>query len=161
MANGTDATAQPQAAQPGTYVDPYRAYNFKLDINGVTEGHFTECSGLEIKVQAIAYREAGANQVVHYVPGQLEYASVTLRYGLTNSAELWDWFMTVVKGKVERRNISVVLLDSDGSTEVMRWNLNGAWPSEWRGAPLDARGREIAIASLTIVFSELERVKGT
>ena len=161
MANGTDATAQPQAAQPGTYVDPYRAYNFKLDINGVTEGHFTECSGLEIKVQAIPYREAGANQVVHYVPGQLEYASVTLRYGLTNSAELWDWFMTVVKGKVERRNISVVLFDSDGSTEVMRWNLTGAWPSEWRGAPLDARGREVAIASLTIVFSELERVKGT
>lgn len=159
MANGTtDATAQ--AAQPGAYVDPYRAYNFKLDINGVTEGHFTACSGLDVKVQPIAYREAGNNQVVHYVPGRLEYGAVTLHYGLTSSAELWEWFMTVVRGRVERRNISVILLDSDGSTEVMRWNLQNAWPCEWRGAALDARGREVAIASLTIVFSELERVQG-
>lgn len=149
MANG--------AGQPGTYVDPYRAYNFKLDINGVTEGHFTECTGLDVRVQPIAYREAGANQVVHYVPGRLEYGAVTLRYGLTSSSELWDWFMTVVKGKVERRNVSIILLDSDGSTEVMRWNLQNAWPSEWNGATLDARGREVAIASLTIVFSELEK----
>ena len=43
--------------------DPYRAYNFKLIIQGVTEGHFTECTGLTVKVDAIKYREAGNNQV--------------------------------------------------------------------------------------------------
>ena len=36
-------------AQPGTFIDPYRAYNFKLQIQGVTEGHFTQCSGLEVE----------------------------------------------------------------------------------------------------------------
>ena len=48
-------------AQPGTFIDPYRAYNFKLQIQGVTEGHFTQCSGLEIEVQPIRYREGGAH----------------------------------------------------------------------------------------------------
>ncbi len=57
----------PDGAQTGTRVDPYRAYNFKLEIQGVTEGHFTECSGLGVKVQAIAYREGGTSQVVHLV----------------------------------------------------------------------------------------------
>ncbi|MEM7113187.1 MAG: phage tail protein [Chloroflexota bacterium] len=138
-------------------IDPYRAYNFKLDISGLTEGHFTECSGLGVKVTPIKYREGGNNQVVRHIPGPVEYASVTLSYGLTSSRELWDWMLTAVQGRVERKNVSILMLDSEGSNEVMRWNLNDAWPSEWRGAPLDAMSREIAIESLTLVFDTLER----
>ncbi|MBN9389037.1 MAG: phage tail protein [Chloroflexi bacterium] len=145
------------ANNPGVFTDPYRAYNFKLVIQGVTEGHFTECSGLGIRVQAIKYREGGINQVVHAIPGFVEYSDVTLKYGLTNSAELWNWFMTVVKGKVTRKNVSILLLDSDGATEVMRWDLINAWPSEWRGVPLDAMHREVALETLTLVFETLER----
>jgi phage tail-like protein len=137
--------------------DPYRAYNFKLVIQGMTEGHFTECTGLGIKVDAIKYREAGNSQVVRRLPGQVEYADVTLRYGLTDSHELWDWFMSSVEGKVERKNVSILMLDPDGVTEVMRWDLIDAWPSEWRGALLDAMSHEAAIESLTLVFESMER----
>jgi len=139
------------------HTDPYRAYNFKLLIEGVTEGHFTEVSGLGIKVDAIQYREAGNSQVVRRIPGQVEYADVTLRYGLTTSRDLWDWFMTAVKGKVERKNASILMLDSDGVAEIMRWDLINAWPSEWRGAPLDAMSHEVAIESLTLVFETMQR----
>jgi phage tail-like protein len=148
---------EPATAQTGTWVDPYRAYNFKLEIQGVTEGHFTECGGIGIRVDAVRYREGGLSQVVHRLPGQVDYADITLRYGLTSSTELWDWFMTAVQGKVERRNVSIVMLGSDGVTEALRWNLIDAWPSEWRGAPLDALGREVAIESLTLVFETLQR----
>jgi phage tail-like protein len=147
----------PDAAQTGTRVDPFRAYNFKLEIQGVTEGHFTECRGLGIKRHAIAYREGGTSQVVHRLPGPVEYADITLRYGVTRSSEMWDWFMSTVKGKVERRNVSIVLVDTDGVTEVMRWNLVNAWPAEWRGALLDALSHEAAIESLALVFETLER----
>jgi phage tail-like protein len=147
----------PDAAQTGTRVDPFRAYNFKLEIQGVTEGHFTECGGLGIKIHAIAYREGGTSQVVHRLPGPVEYADITLRYGVTRSSEMWDWFMSTVKGKVERRNVSIVLVDNDGVTEVMRWNLVNAWPAEWRGALLDALSHEAAIESLALVFETLER----
>ncbi len=153
MAN---ANAQ-AAAAGGAYVDAYRGYNFKLEIQGVTEGHFTECSPLEVNVMPIAYREAGNSQVVHHVPGRVEYGAITLRYGLTSSRELWEWFMTGVKGKVQRKNISIVLLDNDGTTEVMRWNLVNAWASQWRGTMLNAMSREVAIESLTLVFEMLDR----
>jgi len=86
-------------------VDPYRAYNFKLEIQGVVEGHFTECDGLSVKVHSLAYREGGASQVTRRLPGPVEYSDVTLRYGLTASRELWDWFMSAVKGAVERKNV--------------------------------------------------------
>lgn len=138
--------------------DPYRGYNFKLVMAGLTEGHFTECSGMGVKVTPIKYREAGNNQVVRHIPGPVEYAAVTLRYGLTSSRELWDWMLTVIQGRVQRKNVSVIMLDSEGANEVLRWNLMDAWPSEWSGAPLDALNREIAIESLTLVFDSMERV---
>lgn len=147
----------PAQGAPGNWVDPYRSYNFKLEIRGVTQGHFTSCDGLEVKVQDIKYREGGANQIVHRIPGQVDYGNCTLSYGLTQSNELWQWFMKTVDGTVERKNVSIVMLGNDGVTPGMRWDLIDTWPSQWRGAPLDALGREIAIESMTLVFSRLNR----
>lgn len=138
-------------------VDPYRAYNFRLEIQGLTEANFAEVSGLEVRVTSIRYREGGAGGVVRQVPGPVDYGDVVLRYGLTSSRQLWDWMMSVVRGSVERKNVSVLMLGTDGVTEVVRWNLINAWPSAWRGAPLDALNKEVAIESLTLVFESLER----
>jgi phage tail-like protein len=145
------------AAAAGTYTDPYRAFNFKLEIGGVTEGHFTEVTGLGARINPISYREAGNSQVVHYVPGRVEYSEVTLSYGVTRSRELFDWFKTGVVGHVQRKNLSIVLFDADGTTEVMRWNLVNAWATEWRGSILDAHSQEVAIESLTLVCESLDR----
>jgi phage tail-like protein len=149
--------AAPAPARTSQSRDPYRAYNFKLEIQGVSQGHFTECTGLGIKIGDIKYREGGTSQTVLRLPGPVDYGDVTLRYGLTSTTELWNWFKTALAGKVERRNVSVVMLDSDGVTEVLRWNLVNAWPSQWRGAPLDALGNEAAIETLTLVFESLDR----
>ena len=155
-AAATPPEAPAAAAQPGVWIDPYRAYNFKLVIQGVTMGHFVECTGLGVRVAALRYQEGGGH-VVHRIPGPVDYGDVTLRYGLTSSTELWTWFMTGVEGHVERRNVSVLMLDTDDVTEALRWDLINAWPSEWRGAPLDALGREVAIESMTLVFESLQR----
>jgi phage tail-like protein len=159
MAAAAPETSAPasSAGQTGTWKDPYRAYNFKVLVQSVGGGHFTECSGLAVRVQSIPYREAGGGSVIHRLPGQVEYGEVTLRYGLTNSPELWQWFLSAVQGKVLRRSVSIVMLDDDGTTEVLRWNLTDAWVTEWRGALLDALGREAAIESMTLVFENLER----
>ncbi len=148
------------SAQPGTWVDPYRAYNFKLLINSVTSGHFTEVGGLGVQVERISYREAGNNSIVRAIPGRVTYPAVTLRYGLTASGELWDWLLTAVNGAVNRRNVSIVMLDAAGATEVLRWNLLNAWPQEWLGAPLDAMSRELAIETLVLAHEGLDREAG-
>jgi phage tail-like protein len=152
----TPPQAPPAGASPGTWIDPYRAYNFKLVIQGVTEGHFVECTGIGVRVAAIRYQEGGAS-IVHRIPGPVEYGDITLRYGLTASRELWDWFMAGVQGRVDRRNVSILMLATDGVTEVTRWDLINAWPAEWRGAPLDALTREVAIESVTLVYESLQR----
>lgn len=151
-----EVTASP-AAQPGNLIDPYRAYNFKLLVNNVTEGHFTEVTGLGVQVERISYREAGNNAVVRAIPGRVTYPPVTLRYGLTSATDLWDWLMTAVNGEVDRRNVSVVMLDPGGTGEVLRWNLLNAWPEEWYGAPLDAMSRSLAIETLVLAHEGLQR----
>ncbi|MCA4135440.1 phage tail protein [Arthrobacter sp. M4] len=151
-------TTQPNtpAAQPGNVVDPYRAYNFKLVIQGVVQGHFTNVDGLGLKIGRILYRAGGENSTVRVIPGQVEYTPVTLRYGLTDSTEMLQWLFKAVDGRVERRNVSIAMLNDSGSAEVRRWNLLGAWPCDWFGAPLDALGKDLAIESLSIAYDRLE-----
>lgn len=145
------------AAQPGVTVDPYGAYNFTLSVQGVADAHFSACSGLSARVHPIRYREGGRGQVVRSVPGPVEYGEVTLWYGLTSSTELWNWFADGLKGRATRRHASIILLDRDGSTPVVRWELYDAWPTAWQGAPLDALSRDLAIESLSLVFESLAR----
>ena len=87
----------------------------------------------------------------------MDYSARTLRYGVTQSKDLFEWFKTGVKGQIQRKNLSIVLLDADGTTEVMRWNLINAWATEWRGSLLDAHSQEVAIESLTLVCESLDR----
>jgi phage tail-like protein len=65
--------------------------------------------------------------------------------------------MAAVAGKVERKNVSILVLDSNGVSEVMRWDLINAWPTEWHGAALDAINHEVAIETLTLVYETLQR----
>lgn len=146
---------QTPAAQPGNIVDPYRAYNFKLVIQNVVAGHFTRVDGLGLKIERILYRAGGDRGTVRSIPGPVEYSPVTLHYGLTDSNELLTWLFAAVNGTVERRNVSLAMLNEE-SDEVRRWNLIGAWPFGWMGAPLDALGKDLAIESLSLAYDRLE-----
>src|SRR5689334_18730985 len=101
-----DAGAQ-NKARVGAPVDPYRNYNFLLTIQDVAEARFTECHGLGMRIHPIRYRESGAGQIVRALPGPVEYAEVTLRYGLTASMDLWNWLLQGARGTVQRRHVSV------------------------------------------------------
>lgn len=153
----TPPTTTGSGAQPGTFIDPLGVFNWRVEVPGMTEMHFTRCTGLGVRVHSPRYREAGMTQVVHRLVGPTEYADIKLEYGLTSSREMWDWLWSAVEGRVRRVNVSIVMLDADGATEKLRWNLTNAWPAEWSGAMLDAMAHEVAIESLTLVFETLER----
>lgn len=155
MANGN----QQAAAATGVEPDPYRGYNFRVEIEGIGEAVFTECMGLGASIQVIQYAE-GRSPVVRQIPGPVRYGSATLNYGLTSSPALWDWMFAGLRGNVTRHNVSIILLDTTGTREVMRWNLLRAWISQWNAAQLDALGQDVAIESITIVYEQLERQAG-
>ena len=153
-----DAVARP-ASSPGRLVDPYGAYNFKLLIGNATGGHFTEVSGLGVKVERSYYREHGNNSTERPIPGRATYSPVKLRYGLTDSMEAWSWLLAAVNGDTAnlRKQVSIVMLDSTGSRDTVRWDLSNAWPCEWHGAELDAMSHWMAMETLVIVHDGIAR----
>jgi len=154
-AAGKAGKGQPAAA-PGVFVDPFRTFLFKLVILGITEAHFTQCSGLGVSVDSISYVEGGS-PVEHQIPGQAHHEPVTLQYGFTPSRELFDWMMSAVKQPVQRKNVQVIVLDVDGITEKVRWTLYNAWPRQWRGAALNSMSSGVAIHSLELVYETVDQ----
>lgn len=140
----------------GARVDPYMNFNFLVEIDGITQARFQECSGLDTTTEAVEYREGGENTTMRKLPGKTTYSDITLKRGITDSDELWKWREDVTKGRIQRKSASIVLLDLDG-TEKLRWNIFNAWPTKWEGPSFDAKANDIAVESLTITHEGLER----
>jgi phage tail-like protein len=140
----------------GARTDPYRSFNFLVEIDGITQAGFRECSGLDVTTDAIDYREGGDPIHVRKLPGLNTYSPLTLTRGITDSPELWKWRQTVIDGKAERKNGSVILLD-DAGAEKLRWNFSDAWPSKWTGPSFNATDNSVAVETLEITLEELKK----
>src|SRR5215208_131244 len=111
--------------------DPYQAYNFAVEIEGVTRAGFKTCAGLDSSNAVTKYREGDDKTLAQrQIPGLLSFSNVTLTRGITDDHALWDWREKVMNGNLERRTVSIVLRDDQGQ-EKARWNVTNAWPSKW------------------------------
>ena len=142
----------------GNRTDPYRSFNFLLEIDGVELASFSECSGLSSEGEAVDYREGTDVPLnVRKLPGLRTYANVSLKRGITQNDELFRWYTLVINGAALssiRRNGSVVLLN-EAREQVMRWNFRDAWPNKYEGPTLNASGNEVAIETIEIVHEGL------
>lgn len=140
----------------GKRVDPYRNYGFLVEIDGITQAGFSDCSGFGSSTDPVEYREGGENGTVRKLPGLTKHTNITLKWGLTDSRELYDWYREIVTGKIDRKNGSIVVLDTDGKEKV-RWNFFQGWPAKWDGPDFSAKGNDVAIETLEIAHEGIER----
>ena len=138
----------------GDRKDPYRAYNFLVELDGISRAGFRECSGLDSTQDPIEYRDGNEPNTVRKLPGLVKYSNITLKWGITDDAELWDWRKKVMDADIERKNGSIVLLD-DAGAEKARWNFREGWPTKWTGASFNATGNEVAVETLEIAHEGL------
>ncbi len=137
--------------------DPYLAFNFSVEIDGLQVAGFTEVSGLRVKIESIPYHEGGGGSAVRQLMGAARYGNVTLSRGVTESAVLWNWMMEAAEGNVVPRQVSIILRKTDPREKETRWTLRNAWPTEWQGASLDAMGKKVTIEKFVVVFEGLKR----
>jgi phage tail-like protein len=137
--------------------DPYRNFNFRLEIDGITQAGFSDATGFGATTDPIEYREGGETTTVRKLPGLTKYSNIVLKWGLTDSRELYDWYRDIVNGKVERKNGSIVVYDYDSVTEKVRWNFRRGWPTKWDGPDFSAKGNDVAIETLEIAIEFIER----
>jgi len=142
---------------PITRVDPYRGFNFLVEIDGITQAGFQEVSGLDATTDVVDYRQGDDQAHMRKLTGLNKYSPITLKRGITDSDELWKWRQTAIEGKTERKNGSIVLLNEAG-VEKLRWNFVNAWPSKWTGPSFNSTGSSVAVETLELTHEEVKKV---
>ena len=140
--------------------DPYRNFRFRIEIDGITQAGFNECAFADSSTEPVEYREGTDPTHPRKLSGQTKYGNVTLKWGITDSTELWDWYQAVVQlGALgNRKNLSITLIDEAGA-DKSRWELVEAWPTKYDPTDFNAKGNDVAIESLEIVTESYTRVK--
>lgn len=143
--------------RPANRPDPMTTFHFFVDFEGSWAGQtvFTEVSGLGVEVMVQDYEEGGRNDHIHRLPGRVKVADITLRNGVTNSNDLWEWFKMILQGNFKRRNVSIVVVNQE-QKEVQRWNLIKALPVKWTGPEFKSGQSTVAIQSLQLTHQGLE-----
>ena len=140
----------------GVRIDPYQAFNFLVEIEGILAGGFSECSGLQVESETFEYREGGVNEYMHRFAGPTKYPPLLLKHGLTQIDGLWGWHQDVVQGRIKRRNGTIYLLNKQ-RIPVIWWNFREAFPFRWSGPSLVAHSDQVAIESVQLAHRGLSR----
>ncbi|MDD4767589.1 MAG: phage tail protein [Desulfotomaculaceae bacterium] len=141
----------------GQRKDPLRNFRFRIEIDGLQQAGFSEVSGFDNTVDVIDYREGTDPTHVRKLSGLTKYGNITLKWGVTDSMEIYNWHKAVVDGNVQRKNISIIAVDEAGGDQA-RWEIVNAWPTKYDPPDFNAKGNEVGIETLEIVHEGMTRV---
>jgi len=121
-------------------------------------GAFSECTGLEATMEPKVIKSGGANYGPAQRAGQVSFATVILKRGMTKTRDLWNWFQTVGGGGYEHRlSVEIAMQDPAGKT-VLTWGLDRCLPVKFKAADLNAKGAEVGIEELHLAHEGLRLV---
>ncbi len=143
--------------------DPVVAFKFGLEISGKLSGYFTSVSGIGSETEVITQKltsNNGSEPIIKQIPGRLTWTPVTLRRGVTDLKDVWDWRQMVVDGKIDdaRVNASIIAYSQSGEP-VAQWDLENAWPSQISGPEMASDSTDFMVEEITIVHEGMTRIK--
>ena len=136
--------------------DPYRNYRFRVEVEGLEQAGFSEVTGFEASINVIEYREGNELTTPRKLPGLSKYGNITLKWGTTDSMELYEWLQECVEGTIERKTITIIALDEEGN-DVATWQVIEAWPVKYSAPSFNGVGNEVALELLEFAHEGLTR----
>lgn len=122
--------------------DNTTAANFIVEVNALTIGRFSEIEGLQMEIEVEEYNEGGVNDGPHHFPTRITWPNITLKRGLTNDNNLFDWFDAVAGQRFansglsgNRDTVAITLISTTGK-RLRTWTLIKAYPVRWTGPTL-------------------------
>jgi phage tail-like protein len=134
--------------------DPLNAFNFHVEIGKLVIAGFSECTGLQAEIDTQPYSEGGVNDYEHNFWGRTKYPRLVLKRGLTQIDGLWEWYWEVMQGRIQRKNGTIYLRDSQ-KRSVMAWHFSQALPVKWAGPDLRADSATLAFETIELVHQGL------
>lgn len=142
---------------------PYPAYNFIVNLNGPRDpekllGGFSDVSGLSTEIHISEYRDGNEPQAhPRKFAGSNSTSDCTLKRGVVNTSDLWDWiYQTQTTGYLAQRDVVVTLRD-EANNPVQSWILRNACPKKYTGPNLAGKGGgEVAMEELVLAVEGFE-----
>jgi phage tail-like protein len=134
---------------------PVTVYHYQVEWGGARVG-FTEVSGLDIEIQPIDYREGSyKNYQVTKMPGIPQFTNINLKRGiLKGDNEFAQWLTSIKLNQVDRRDITISLLNEDHMPVVV-WQVLSAWPASMKGPQLNSTSNEVAVEEIELCHEGL------
>ena len=136
---------------------PYGKFRYRVEIDGLDAGGFSEVSGFDASIDVMEYREGDMVQTPYKIPGLKKYGNITLKKGLTDSLVMYEWLITGVDGPVDRKTITITSLD-ESEQPVASWQVINAWPIKYSAPDFNATSSEVAIEVVEIAHEGMTRV---
>ncbi|HEX2727751.1 MAG TPA: phage tail protein [Beijerinckiaceae bacterium] len=121
-------------------------------------GAFAECTGLEATMEPKVIKAGGLNYGPAQRVGQVSFATVILKRGMTTTRDLWNWFALVTGGKYAVRLSAEIVMQDQAGTPALTWKLARALPIKFKAADLNARGTEVGVEELHLAHEGLTLV---
>jgi len=139
--------------------DPHLNYRFKLEIDSLISAGFQEATIPDSTQEPVEYREGTDPPFARKFAGLVKFGTITLKRGVTDSMELYNWRRQVEDGNLSeaRRSVNIILLDAEGN-DAARWELKEAWPSKYDSSDLSASGNEVMVETLELQIEQLRRI---
>lgn len=137
---------------------PQAKFRYKVEIDGLEAGGFSEATGFDASIDVIEYREGDMTaETPMKIAGLKKYGNITLKQGLTDSRVMYDWLAAGVNGEVQRKTLTLTLLN-DTQAPAASWQIINAWPTKYTAPDFNAMASEIAIESIEIAHEGMTRV---
>jgi phage tail-like protein len=140
--------------------DPYRNFRFRVEIDGISVASFSDATVPDSTTDSVDYREGTDPTYQRKLSGLTKYGSLTLKKGLTDSMDLYNWRKQVEDSGASkaRKSISLVLIDEEGN-DSSSWNIHEAWPTKYSSSGFEAKGNAVMIETFELALEKIERTK--
>jgi phage tail-like protein len=134
---------------------PLPKFHFQVDWGGTKIG-FTEVSGLEITTEKIEYRDGASPEYSKIVmPGMRTNSEITLSRGMfAKDNEFYEWINTTALSTVERRDITIALLN-EKHEPVVTYSVKNAFPTKLVSTDLKGDENAVSVEKLTLAHEGL------
>jgi len=143
-------------AKTAQRTDPYRGFNFRVEIDSTTVASFSEVTGLTVEGDAVDYRE-GKDVVnsVRKLVGLRKYSPITLKRGMLKVTTMFGMYVLTATGSANARRSGSIVLCDETQKDVLYFNFSNGFINKIEGPHLTASGNEVAVESAEIVHEGL------
>jgi len=126
------------------------AHNFQVEIDDLDaiNTEFVSVSGVVSTSEEVEFMH-GVDPYVRKTAGRVTYEPITMERVYKGVDDFYKWRLDVENGNVERRNVTIRLLDSAFNVK-REMVLEGAWPIKWEMPDLDASSSSPALEKITL-----------